>query len=123
MAPFHCYADDKQIYISFHPKNVSWACHLADKCIKDVQTWMAENFLCLNDTKTEVMVFGTKQSLTKLPPIELIIGDAAVAENDEQRDLGPILDKALSMKNHINKLCQSAWIQLRKIKQIKNYLN
>ena len=84
---------------------------------------MAENFLCLNYTKTEVIVFGTKQSLAKLPPIELSIGDAAVAEVDEVRDLGAILDKTLSMKNHINKLCQSAWIQLRKIKQIKDYLD
>jgi len=27
------------------------------------------------------------------------------------------------MKNHINKMCQVAWLHLRKLKQIKNYLD
>lgn len=120
---FHCYADDTQIYISFRPQDVSLACVLAENCIRDVRTWMAQNFLCLNDSKTEVIVFGSRQNLAKLSPVKLTIGEAVVEEVDNVRNLGAILDKTLSMKNHINKLCQSAWLHLRKIKQIKSYLD
>jgi len=67
---FHCSADDTQIYISFKPKDVSSACALVEKCIIDVRAWMAINFLCLNDNKTAVIVFGSKHNLSKLPRIE-----------------------------------------------------
>ena len=54
---FHCYADDLQIYLPVKPNRNSAQCSLFD-CIADIKQWLAQNVLCLNDDKTECIVFG-----------------------------------------------------------------
>ena len=47
---FHCYADDTQLYLSMKPDEIV---HLPkiETCLQDVKSWMANNFLLLeNDT-------------------------------------------------------------------------
>jgi dsDNA-binding SOS-regulon protein len=56
---FHCYADDTQLYISVSPEDCSSTDKLLD-CINNLNTWMAHNFLHLNQDKTEVLIIGAK---------------------------------------------------------------
>ena len=120
---YHCYADDTQIYCSFKPEDVEKACSIVEQCLSDIRQWMAANYLCLNDSKTEVIVFGSTHNLAKLPEVSLSIGEAIVTEVSEVRNLGAMLDKSLSMVQHISATCRSAWFHLRKIKQIKQYID
>ncbi|XDV50781.1 hypothetical protein PO909_019793 [Leuciscus waleckii] len=55
---YHCYADDTQCYVPLHPKDDSSLQCLFD-CLRDVKQWMSANFLQLNDSKTEVLIFGS----------------------------------------------------------------
>ena len=51
----HTYADDTQLYLSFKPSDSSSeveAVSAMQKCISDVQSWMREDQLMLNDDKT-----------------------------------------------------------------------
>lgn len=120
---YHCYADDTQIYLSFKPQDVSEACELVEKCLAEVRVWMAQNSLCLNDSKTEVIVFGSRHNLAKLPKITLSIGEANVSDVSEVRNLGAIMDSSLSMESHIRKACQIAWFHLRKLYQIRKFMD
>lgn len=52
---FHCYADDSQIYLPLKRKSVNPLKRLFD-CLEDVKTWMALNFLNLNEQKPEIIV-------------------------------------------------------------------
>ncbi len=52
------YADDIQIYPPMKPEDNIYLQSLID-CVSEVKTWMVEFFfLQLNDSKTEVLVFG-----------------------------------------------------------------
>ena len=51
---FHGYADDTQIYVTFVPgQNEDSARDKIQQCIAAVKSWMAQNWLKLNDDKAE----------------------------------------------------------------------
>ncbi len=52
---FHIYGDDIQLYLSFKPNGVN---ALGDLCIQEQKIWLTENVLMLNESKTEVILFG-----------------------------------------------------------------
>ena len=57
---YHSYADDTQLYVSLSPDN----CRPADvlcQCLEEINSWMRENFLQLNEDKTEIILFGSKE--------------------------------------------------------------
>ncbi|KAK7885918.1 hypothetical protein WMY93_025539 [Mugilogobius chulae] len=62
---FHSYADDTQLYISMSPDDTRSMDALFN-CILDIKSWMAENFLQLNQDKTEVLVIGPEAQREKL---------------------------------------------------------
>ena len=53
---YHIYADDTQLYISFDLSDPSIAIDKVNKCISDIRTWMIQNKLKINDSKTEFLV-------------------------------------------------------------------
>ncbi len=61
----HACADDSELYISFKMSQDA-ALKAMESCVNDIRTWMIVDKLKLNDGKTEFMVIGTKQQLSKL---------------------------------------------------------
>ena len=53
----HLYADDTQLYIPCNPQNSEIAMLRLEACIAEIKSWMARNYLKLNDDKTEFIVF------------------------------------------------------------------
>ena len=67
---FSGYADDSQNYLSFRPikDNLTPQHNCTEclgRCLAEVRTWMRYNFLKLNDSKMEFIVFGVHQQLSK----------------------------------------------------------
>ena len=62
------YADDTQLYISIKPINqrVVEGVTKLENCLTDIYTWMSQNKLKLNATRTEVLVMGTPQMRAKI---------------------------------------------------------
>ena len=62
---YHVYADDTQLYITFKSsqKPANSCITMLEKCIQDIRSWMRQNFLKLNDEKTEFVLFGSHQQL------------------------------------------------------------
>lgn len=55
---FHCFADDVQTYLPLKAdKNDSVQVLL--ECMQEVQSWMHQNFLKLNHSKTEIILFNS----------------------------------------------------------------
>ena len=79
--------------------------------------------LKLNDEKTEFMLFGSHQQLSKISIDCIHIGDSSIASASQARNLGAIFDSSMTMKPHISNVIRSSAFQLRNISRIRKYLS
>ena len=82
---------------------------------------MTENQLKLNDDKTEALFFpfstSLKPSTDPLPDL-ITLGSHNIPFSDSAWNLNEfILDSKLSMKKHVIKICQTAYFELKRIRQ------
>ena len=85
---------------------------------------MTENQLKLNDDKTDLLFpFSSSLKPSTVPLPDSITHDSHnIPFSDSARNLGFILDSKLSMKNHIIKICQTAYSELKRISSIRRFL-
>ena len=121
---FHFYADDSQLYLSFSPVDELSAnsCKAdIEACIKDIRKWLAENFLKLNDEKTEFLLISSKTSTTtSIQSIQ--VGNDSIQTSDKVRNIGAIFDSNMTMQSHIKNITKQAHFQLKNIGNIRKFL-
>jgi hypothetical protein len=120
---FHIYADDIQAYVPFHPGNEKSALEQLEACLHEVKCWMSANWLKLNDSKTEFIIFGAKQHLSVLDVNSFTLGEAKVAATDCVKSIGAHFDCNLTMKRQIASTCRTSWFYLHQIGKIRRYLD
>ena len=125
---FHSYADDTQLYISMEPNDPDALSSLIT-CLSAVEHWMSNNFLKLNEDKTEVLLIGPK---TKRDAVFNSLGKNMPSNNQwnlttliksEATSLGVVLDSDLSFKSHINKVTKASFFHLRNIAKVRPFLS
>ena len=123
---YHAFADDTQLYLSFKLQNSlyqeSAVKAIMEDCIDDLRNWMIEHRLFIQSTKTELIIFGSSQQLSKVSINKLRVGEVMISPVSAFRDLGSWLDIHMSMNMHISKACSKAFQSLYHIKQIRKYL-
>lgn len=122
---YHVYADDTQLYFSFKSSQTeaNLCIQNLEKCITNIRQWMKENFLKLNDDKTEFLLFGSRQQLLKINVPYIKIGDAQILPSSEARNLGVVFDSCMTLKPHISNIVRSSYLHIRNIGRIRKYLN
>ena len=83
--------------------------------IDSIHECMSSNRLSLNTGKTQFIWLGTKHSLAKRDTDRLFNLLPSMTELTSVRNLGLNIDQELHMKDHITKLCQSCYYQLRQL--------
>ena len=122
----HSYADDSQLYVSFSPKEdngQSDAIIAMERCVADIRQWLTEDKLFMNDDKTEFIVIGTKQQLSKIDIGSIKIGDVDIVPDSPIRNLGAWFESTLSMDRHTTKTSSTAFYYLYNIKRIRKFLS
>ena len=122
----HAYADDTQLYLSFKPDSVvgeTEARFGMEQCIRAVRAWMVVDKLKLNEEKTEFMLIGTHQQLSKVRTDSLLVAGTVVSSVSAARNLGVWFDSNFQFQTHINKTCQSAFYYIYNIRRIRNFLS
>ena len=92
----HAYADDTQLYLSFKADSSTAqndAMKAMENCITAIRAWMIEDKLCLNDSKTEFMIIGARQQLTKANIDQLCVGESSIVPVTSVKNLGSWFDK------------------------------
>ena len=100
-----CYADDTQLYLSFRPDSTT-----------------SQDDLKVN-TKTEFLVIGSRQQLTKIKIDSIRVGSTEIQKVSSVRNLGAWFDTSMTMTTHIGKACSKGFFGLYKIKQIRKFLS
>ena len=68
-----------------------------EKCIQEIRSWMRQNFLKLNDEKTEFLLFGSRQQLSKVSLPFITIGDSQITPSSQARNLGDIFYSTITL--------------------------
>ena len=119
----HLYADDTQLYLPFDPQNSQVAISQMEACIAEIKSWMAANFLKLNDEKTECIMFGSQHDLRSVSECTVSVGNEVVVPSRTVRNIGAMLDSALTMTPHLNYITKSCYFQIRNLSKIRKYLS
>ncbi len=93
-----------------------------ENCISDVRAWMISSKLKINDSKTEFLIIGSRQMVSKVSVDSIKVGNADIIPSNCAHDLGVWLDSRLLMDIHISKICSKSFAQLYKLRKIRQYL-
>ena len=99
-------ADDTQLNTSSDSGNIDSVIEIIQHCTNGIQSKLQ-----LNECSTEALLVA----------IFIQIGSSTMPLVKSVRHLGVTLDSRLSMKEHINKVCQMAYWELRRISLIRQY--
>lgn len=125
------YADDSQLYISFHPTTPSELNDVTErvnKCLAEIKSWMVQNFMKLNESKTQLLIIGKPLVLQKFNlNMEIQLGGIEIkpteCKGDKWKSLGVKLDETLNMERQINSVRQKCCWTLTNIRTIGRYLD
>ena len=120
---YHFYADDTQIYISFQPSSyivtLDEVRSTIKACVSDINEWMTDNKLKLNNDKTELLILHAHHRPS--PSLDSVYaGTELIKASESVRNIGVWFDKTLlGVKKHINSVCKTAFCQLRHLATIR----
>jgi len=118
------YADDTQLFISFSAPNFAQNKIILESTIASIHSWMVSNFLSLNPSKTEFLLIGLPQQLTKLSHTSLSLPDnVTVSPVSSARNLGFIFDSNHSLSQHISSLSRSCFLHIRDLKRMRSSID
>ena len=120
----HLYADDTQLFISFSPLNFSSSVNHLQSVFSSVSSWMSANLLSLNPSKTEFLVIGLPQQLSKINNPALVIDSNTVLQPaTHARNLGFLIDSNLTLNQQISALSRTCSYHIRDLRRIRNTLD
>ena len=91
-------------------------------CVSEIKTWMDQNRLKMNASKTEFILFGSRKQLAKCITTELDINGNSIPRSEWIHYLGEWMDQHLSFKTHIKIKCKSATFNLFRLCKICSVL-
>ena len=103
----HLCADDTQLYLPFQSDQSEEVMKRLNACVEDIKQWMENNFLLLNDTKAEFIIFGTPKNVGKVVEWTVDVGDAIIILSGSVRNIGAMLNPTFNMETHIISMKES----------------
>ena len=116
------YADDSQIYIVIRPSTIYVTIGRVEQLVSEIQKWMEENMLKLNEDKTEVLLIAPPRKQHYLNNITFTFGSSTITPSQKIKNLGCWWNATFTMDTQVDYIVRICNFQLRKINRIKKYL-
>ena len=117
----HLYAENTQIFISFAPKTFTTAITQLQDTIFDISSWMIANLLSLSPSKTEFMLIGLPQEISKIFNSCLSLpSNHPITPTESACNLGFIFDSSLTFSKQISSLSSACNYHIRDLCRIRH---
>ena len=92
-------------------------------CLKVIAEWMNEYFLCLNESKTKILVVAPPSIQAEIVISGVLLENSCIRFVESAKNLGVIIDNVLNFEEQIAKLVKSCFLTIRKLSKVKIYLS
>ena len=117
------FADDQQLLKTFVPVLQVTAFDDIANCISKITEWMNEFFLCLNASKTKILVISPPSIRESIILRGTFIDNVCIRFVRHAKNLGVILDEILSFEQQIKYIVRGCVMTIKKIAEIKSFLS
>lgn len=122
---YHLYADDLQIYFSFHPNETDSAVAKINSDLNRISEWATDNCLVLNPVKSKYLILGSLNQIEKIsinnPIVEM--SGVEVGRVSEARNLGLLMDGNLRFENHVSETVRYCMYRLKVLYNVRDFLS
>lgn len=122
---YHIYADDLQVYLSCRPDETLMTADKINEDLERISNWAHRNCLVLNPSKSKFLVLGSAAQVSKIsashPMIE--IGNAAIRQVSEARNLGVLIDGSMRFHDHVVETVKNCFYRLKVMYRVREYLD
>jgi len=80
-----------------------------ERTLSSLDTWFHFNGLKVNTSKTELILFGSRQNCRGLDPVSIRFRDDMVLENPTVKNLGVLFDKHVTWDAHVSALVKKCY--------------
>ena len=92
-------------------------------CLDVIAEWMNEHFLCLNQTKTKILVVAPPAIKRKIIISGVILDESCIRFVGSAKNLGVVIDSMLTFEEQIQKLVKTCFLTIRKLSKVRIYLS
>ena len=115
------YADDTVLYISGSDFDV--AVKELQRDVDSLSQWCNRNGIMANVEKTKLMVFGSNNSLAKIPQFDIKFAGVALQKVTSYTYLGIPLDNRLTFNTYVNRIISSFTAKLKQFRRMRGFLS
>ena len=95
--------------ISFTSSELAVGSNQMEKCVTDIKSWMARNFLKLNSEKTEMLLISPRYGKVDSSKFTLDISGTEIKPSSAVCNIDAIFDSCLLLESHVNQICRSSY--------------
>ena len=112
------YVDDTKIYQSCASTDIHSCMQQVSEGLENIAGWCCANHLLINPDKTNLVLFETRQLVSKLLDITVSFLGQQLCPVSSAKDLDVTLDSGLTFNNHISSLSSSLLSSLCQISRV-----
>ena len=88
-------------------------------CLRVMNEWMTEFFLCLNQTKTKILVVAPPAVKAEIIISGVILENSCIRFVESAKNLGLVIDSVLNFEEQIDKVVKSCFRSIRELSKVK----